>query len=74
LWGKSNLLDCAPLVEVEVEHHGQEQEQAQEQAHPFEHHRQHVQPVMFHGNEFLERDPALCRQIWEYTSNQQNEV
>jgi hypothetical protein len=63
--------DCAPLVEVEVEHHGQEQEQAQEQAHPFE---QPVQPVMFHGNEFLERNPALCPQIWEYPSNQQNEV
>jgi hypothetical protein len=54
--------DCAPLIETEVEHHGQEQEQ--EQAQPFEHHstlhhRQPMQPVMFRGIEFLERDPTL---------------
>jgi hypothetical protein len=65
--------DCAPLIEAEVEHHGQEQEQ--EQVQPFEHHstlhhRQPVQHVMLRGIEFLERDPALRPQIWEYSSNQ----
>src|SRR6266498_2281848 len=41
-----------------------------------EHHVQALQQqlVVFRGIEFLERDPALRPQIWEYPSNQQNEV
>ena len=32
------------------------------------------EPIVFWGIEFLQRDPALRRQIWEYPSNQQDEV
>jgi hypothetical protein len=46
------------LIEARSENHRQEQEQH----------------VIFQGIEFLERDPTLCLQIWEYPSNQQNEV
>jgi len=49
----------APLI-------GLEQIQDEEQ--------QSVRPVVFRGLEFLERDPALRPQIWEYPSNQQDEV
>jgi hypothetical protein len=31
-------------------------------------------PIVFVGIEFLQQDPALRRQIWEYPSNQQDEV
>ena len=32
------------------------------------------EPIVFRGIELLQRDPALRRQIWEYPSNQQDEV
>lgn len=36
--------------------------------------RPSVRPALFRGIEFLEGDPALRPQIWEYPSNQQDEV
>ncbi|PVH64348.1 hypothetical protein PAHAL_2G245700 [Panicum hallii] len=53
--------DQSPLPLIEAEHHHRQEEQQ-----PI--------PVLFRGIEFLERDPALRPQIWEYPSNQQNEV
>jgi hypothetical protein len=68
--GKNNLLSSgAPLIKVQVEHHGHEHEH--EQVQPFEHHRQ---PIMFRGIEFLKRDLTLHPQICEYPRNQQNKV
>jgi len=32
------------------------------------------EPVMFRGIEFLERDPALRPQIWQYPNNQRDQV
>uniref|UniRef100_A0A0A9H4Z9 TTF-type domain-containing protein n=1 Tax=Arundo donax TaxID=35708 RepID=A0A0A9H4Z9_ARUDO len=53
-------LIVAPLIELECRRQD-EQQQADEQ-------------VVFQGIEFLERDPAKRPQIWEYPSNQQDEV
>jgi hypothetical protein len=51
--------DRVPLIQlIKPENHRQEQEQH----------------VVFRDIEFLERDPALHPQIWDYPSNQQNEV
>jgi hypothetical protein len=38
------------------------------------HRQEQEQHVVFQGIEFIERDPALHLQIWEYPSNQQNEL
>ena len=32
------------------------------------------EPVIFGGLEFLERDPALCPQVWQYPPDQRDEV
>jgi hypothetical protein len=51
--------DRVPLIQlIKPENHRQEQDQH----------------VVFWDIEFLERDPALRPQIWDYPSNQQNEV
>jgi hypothetical protein len=50
----------APLIELE-------QRQDEEQAN-------RPEPIVFRGIEFLQRDPACRPQIWEYPSNQQDEV
>jgi hypothetical protein len=57
-----------------------EEEQAADHVHliqlivPKNHRQEQEQPVVFWGIEFLERDPTLHPQIWDYPSNQQNEV
>ena len=32
------------------------------------------EPIIFRGIEFLERDPALCPQIWQYPVDQRDQV
>lgn len=58
-------LPPASLIELEQR---QDEEQADEQR------QDQREPVIFQGIEFLQRDPALWPQIWEYPSNQQDEV
>ena len=55
----------APLVELE-------QRQGVDETGP--EHADETEPIVFRGIEFLQRDPALRPQIWEYPSNQQDEV
>ena len=45
-----------------------------QQTHEEQGHQTHTNEVVFRGIEFLERDPAVRPQIWQYPQNQRDEV
>jgi hypothetical protein len=60
----ASLIELEPRQD-EAQEDGQRQDEGQ---------ADEPEPVVFWGIKFLQRDPALRSQIWEYPSNQQDEV
>ncbi|XP_044426218.1 uncharacterized protein [Triticum aestivum] len=58
-----------PLLLLEFEQHGPHPSMPQQQGHQTQ-----TNEVQFRGIEFLQRDPALRPQIWQYPPNQRDDV
>ena len=65
--------DCVqpPLLLLEFEQHGPHPSMPQQQG---QSHQTQTNEVQFQGIEFLQRDPALRPQIWQYPPNQRDDV
>ena len=65
--------DCVqpPLLLLEFEQHGPHPLMPQQQG---QIHQTQTNEVLFQGIEFLQRDPALRPQIWQYPPNQRDDV
>ncbi|VAI53321.1 unnamed protein product [Triticum turgidum subsp. durum] len=60
-----------PLLLLEFEQHGPHPSMPQQQG---QSHQTQTNEVLFQGIEFLQRDPALRPQIWQYPPNQRDDV